>query len=435
MGRLHQVLDENDALIHQYDYDQNGARVGEISGASSIALGTNLGCGPMLDTPVDAQDRLCRYGDYNYTYDANGQLSSKTQISTGAQTGYMYDGLGRLRAVLLPNGTRIDYVLDALGRRIGKIVGGTLVRGWLYGGDSLRPMAQLDSTGQIQATFVYGTHVNVPDSMVLRSGAVYRLLTDHLGSVRFVVDAANGGILQRLDYDEFGNVLTDTNPGFQPFGFAGGLYDADTGLVRFGARDYDALTGRWTAKDPILFASGDTNLYAYVGGDPVNRRDPRGLDWVDVSTGFGDGLTFGLTRRIRNATGWGAEAVDPCSSDYSAGKWVGIGLQTAALWASLPARAVAWGGLSLRQKALYELGSAALSDAQFASMALRGTEMWDVLYRGAVLAEEAGGIANGLLRSTDIGKSVQLLQTGFTPAVSFAGRALATGLNAYEGTQ
>ncbi|HET8934091.1 MAG TPA: RHS repeat-associated core domain-containing protein [Polyangiales bacterium] len=48
---------------------------------------------------------------------------------------------------------------------------------------------------------------------------------------------------------EFGVVLNDSNPGFQPFGFAGGLYDADTGLVRFGERDYDALTGRWTKKD------------------------------------------------------------------------------------------------------------------------------------------------------------------------------------------
>jgi RHS repeat-associated protein len=45
-------------------------------------------------------------------------------------------------------------------------------------------------------------------------------------------------------------VTADSNPGFQPFGFAGGLYDPDTGLVRFGARDYDAAAGRWTANDP-----------------------------------------------------------------------------------------------------------------------------------------------------------------------------------------
>jgi len=49
------------------------------------------------------------------------------------------------------------------------------------------------------------------------------------------------------------------------------------GLVRFGARDYDPATGRWTAKDPILFQGGDTDLYRYVLSDPVNKVDPTGL--------------------------------------------------------------------------------------------------------------------------------------------------------------
>src|SRR5205823_11330196 len=82
---------------------------------------------------------------------------------------------------------------------------------------------------------------------------------------------------QRIDYDEFGKVIADTNPGFQPFGFAGGLYDTDTKLVRFGARDYDADVGRWTAKDPIGFDGGDQNLYRYVDNNPINLRDPAGL--------------------------------------------------------------------------------------------------------------------------------------------------------------
>ena len=72
-------------------------------------------------------------------------------------------------------------------------------------------------------------------------------------------------------------MISDSNPRFQPFGFAGGLYDPLTTLTRFGARDYDAETGRWTAKDPILFAGGDVSLYGYVAGDPVNFVDPSGL--------------------------------------------------------------------------------------------------------------------------------------------------------------
>src|SRR5262249_35254213 len=163
-----------------------------------------------------------------------------------------------------------DYVLDGLGRRIGKRVNGTLVQGFLYE-DQLRPVAELDGGNNVVSRFVYASHVNVPDYMI-KNGVTYRILTDHLGSVRLVVDAATGTVAQRLDYDEFGNVTRDTNPGFQPFGFAGGLYDPQTRLTRFGARDYDAETGRWTSKDPIGFAGG-LNLYVYVGNQPANRSD------------------------------------------------------------------------------------------------------------------------------------------------------------------
>lgn len=113
--------------------------------------------------------------------------------------------------------------------------------------------------------------------MLRLRGVTYRIISDHLGSPRLIINTADGAITQRMDYDEFGNVTTDTNPGFQPFGFAGGIYDQHTQLTRFGARDYDAQTGRWTAKDPIRFAGGDTNLFGYVFSDPVNFIDPTGL--------------------------------------------------------------------------------------------------------------------------------------------------------------
>jgi len=108
-----------------------------------------------------------------------------------------------------------------------------------------------------------------------------------LGSPRVIINTATGEIVQRVDYDEFGRVLSDTNPGFSPFGFAGGLYDRQTGLVRFGARDYDPEAGRWTCKDPIGFGGGDTELYGYCGNDPVNRKDSLGLWYIDINGSFG----------------------------------------------------------------------------------------------------------------------------------------------------
>lgn len=70
----------------------------------------------------------------------------------------------------------------------------------------------------------------------------------------------------------------NSNPGFQPFGFAGGMFDSSTGFVRFGARDYAPEVGRWTTKDPRSLTAGP-NVYDYVEGDPVNRIDATGLDW------------------------------------------------------------------------------------------------------------------------------------------------------------
>jgi RHS repeat-associated protein len=132
------------------------------------------------------------------------------------------------------------------------------------------------------------------------------------GSVRLVVDAATGEVAQRIDYGSFGEVLADSNPGFQPFGFAGGLYDTDTSLVRFGARDYDAKLGRWLSKDPIGFGGGQPNLYGYVGNDPVNLIDPSGriVDtvWDIASVGL-DLLSLSKSLKCGSAFDVGVDAV------------------------------------------------------------------------------------------------------------------------------
>jgi RHS repeat-associated protein len=168
----------------------------------------------------------------------------------------------------------VSYGLDAKGRRVRREATGEPARKWLYQ-DGLRPVAELGEDDAVVAEFVYASASNVP-AVMKKAGKVYRLVTDHLGSVRLVVDVSTGAVAQALSYDAYGRVLADTAPGFQPFGFAGGLYDPATGLVRFGARDYDAVGGRWTTKDPVRFAGG-LNLYEYAGSDPLTRTDPSGL--------------------------------------------------------------------------------------------------------------------------------------------------------------
>jgi RHS repeat-associated protein len=279
-GRLIRVT-AGSTPIAEYDYDTNGNRTAHRYLGGSVSA------------TYDEQDRLLTYGDTTYAYNANGELQSKTVV--GVTTTYAYDANGHLQSVTTPAGT-IDYVIDGQGRRIGKKVDGVLVQGWLYA-DQLRIVAELDGTNAVVSRFVYGTRTNVPD-YVVRGGAVYRILTDHLGSPRLIVNTANGTIAQQLQYDEFGRVLTDTNPGFQPFGFAGGLYDRDTGLVRFGARDYDPQTGRWTAKDPSLFGGRSANLYGYTWNDPVNYVDETGEAGVKITAAKGGGgsVTIGHDR-------------------------------------------------------------------------------------------------------------------------------------------
>jgi RHS repeat-associated protein len=143
-------------------------------------------------------------------------------------------------------------------------------------------VAETDATGQVIKHFIYGDKPNVPAYMVhidpdTGTETTYRIISDHLGSVRLVVNTNTGAIAQRMDYSPFGEVILDTNPGFQPFGFAGGLYDQDTELVRFGARDYDLETGRWTTKDLVIFNGLELNFYNYTDGDPINFFDLTGF--------------------------------------------------------------------------------------------------------------------------------------------------------------
>ena len=252
----------NGAEIANYSYDDNGNRTGQV--VNSVSTSASF----------DMQDRLLSFGGTAYTYTDNGELLTKS-VGADPATTYAYDALGNLLSVVLPDGTSIEYIVDGRNQRIAKQVDGTLVKGFLYQ-DTLKPIAELDSSNNVVSRFVYGFRRNVPEYM-LRGGATYRLITDRLGSVRLVVNTDDGTVAQRMDYDAFGKVLNDTNPDFQPFGFAGGLYDSDTGLVRFGVRDYDAETGRWTSKDPIYFDGGDTNLYRHARGDPVNFVDPQGM--------------------------------------------------------------------------------------------------------------------------------------------------------------
>src|SRR5207253_2823947 len=135
-------------------------------------------------------------GTTTYTYTDNGEVASKITGDSDV-TNYTYDGFGNLRTVVRHAGTynesTIEYVIDSRNRRIGKKIDGALVQGWLYE-DQLNPVAELDGTGHFVAQFVYGSRATVPDYMI-KNSSVYRIISDHLGNSRIVLNISDGTVL------------------------------------------------------------------------------------------------------------------------------------------------------------------------------------------------------------------------------------------------
>ncbi|OPY76594.1 MAG: tRNA nuclease WapA precursor [Syntrophorhabdus sp. PtaU1.Bin050] len=258
---------QNGAVVESYTYDPQGNRTRETN--------TLRGISNRVSTYSD-EDHIITAGSDTYQFNIDGFLTQKVTASGTMTTSY--SSRGELLSVTLPNSRVLTYDHDPLGRRIAKRVNGTITEKYLWQNNT-KLLAVYDGSGNLIMRFTYADD-RVPVSMTY-SGATYYLSYDQVGSLRAASDTS-GNIEKRIDYDTYGSIINDTNSAINiPFGFAGGLHDRDTGLVRFGARDYDPTLGRWTAKDPIDFAGGDTNLYGYVANDPVNGVDPEGLSSIN----------------------------------------------------------------------------------------------------------------------------------------------------------
>jgi RHS repeat-associated protein len=269
-GRLTDVDIDGNASEH-YEYDDNGNRTLATRGGVTVTA------------TFDDQDRIVSHGGDSFDMSPNGELESRAGDSPDLDL--VYDVFGNLRLATV-DATELEHVADARSRRVSTKVGGTTRASWLWR-STLQPAAQLDPAGALVQRYVYVEGANVPDAVIAGADR-WHLVKDHLGSVRLVVDLATGTVLRRLDFDAFGRVVGATgDEELVPFGFAGGMADAETGLVRFGARDYDPETGRWTAKDPLRFKGDGPNLYAYVENDPVNEIDPTGTHKFDKWFGYG----------------------------------------------------------------------------------------------------------------------------------------------------
>lgn len=233
----------------------------------------------------------------SYSYNPDGDRLPATGATFDAD-GFMTSRGGRsftygTRGELLSAGS-VTYAYDAAGRRVSRTEDGVTTE-YLYGNPA--------NAFEVTATRGPGglTRYFRDDRGAVfafsRGGQPYLVATDQVGSAVAIADAA-GAVVKAVTYDSYGVETSDSDPAFPyPFGFAGGLADETTGLVRFGLRDFDPESGRWTARDPGLDSTLGGNLYAYVGNDPVNRVDAAGLWSIGLSAyeGVGGGITLAIT--------------------------------------------------------------------------------------------------------------------------------------------
>ncbi|MEF2231153.1 MAG: RHS repeat-associated core domain-containing protein [Pseudodesulfovibrio sp.] len=233
---------------------------------------------PHLDTSYRSfayttDNRLRQAGNNGYTHDKNGFRSIWNQA--GQYTLYEYGADYRpLKAEKPETGEVFEFTHDDQGRRAVKSRNGQPVEAyrWL---DLLRLDGYHD--GEAGYRFAYRGGERTPYAMQRENGEAAYLFYDQVGSLRVVADG-DGNMIKEVLYDPFGGIIEDSNPALRiPIGFAGGLHDRDLGFVRFGWRDYDTFTSRWTAPDPMGDAGGDPDWYGYCLDDPVNLSDPFGL--------------------------------------------------------------------------------------------------------------------------------------------------------------
>jgi RHS repeat-associated protein len=241
----------------------------------------------------DIDDRTKIFDNTNYVYNTDGYLISK--IDNEGETTYTYGTLGELREVVLPNNTKVTYIYNANNQRSAKLINNQIVEKYLW--LNLTTLLAIYDKDDNLITRFYYLDDRVPYK-VKHNNQIYYLSYNHIGSLKQITDtngqivksiiySSYGSIIEDMNYDSFGNIINDTNPSNTqtiniPIGFAGGLYDKDTKLTKFGYREYDSYTGRWTSKDPIRYEGGDSNLYGYVLNDPINFVDVEGLNPISI---------------------------------------------------------------------------------------------------------------------------------------------------------
>ena len=336
-----------------YTYDQQG-QIASVSGTPTAGTYTVTPNGLLREMPNGTRNTFNAAQQATQTTPATGSAVTHTYDQRGNRTNtsttgtynvnlptatYSYDQANQLTAVTTGAGTTVTYGYNGDGLRTSRTTGGT-TRAMVWATHSSMPLLLDDGTRR----YLYGPSLT-PYAQVNRDGTIEYLHTDALGSVRTITNAA-GSTVATNTYDIYGKRTQHTGTTDSPIGYTGNWTDPDTGIVHLRARDYDPITGQFLTIDPHI----DSTLqpYAYAENNPLQNIDPAGLcadcNWleklvlqgpseerlttgftgrvVDALTGLGDGVSFGLTGKVREAISPGADCyVNYDSWAYTAGEW------------------------------------------------------------------------------------------------------------------
>jgi RHS repeat-associated protein/uncharacterized repeat protein (TIGR01451 family) len=269
-GRVATKTDSTGTATYSYDDADRLISVLAPSGSSVPnetfsydGSGNQIGAGQTYD----AANRLLFDAKYDYAYDGEGNLTSKTDRASGAITRYVWNTLHEMTSTTLPDGTVVSYRYDALGRRIEESTPSGATRFVNLGANVV---AEYDGGNTLQATYLAtlgsGDLPGVPLETSVGSTMSYPLL-DQVGSVTGSTDQT--GSLSTFSYTAYGRPV-GASSGTYAYGTYG--YDSATGLYYARARYYDPNSGRFLSEDSVPSGNG----YPYAVDSPASASDPSG---------------------------------------------------------------------------------------------------------------------------------------------------------------
>jgi RHS repeat-associated protein len=292
--RLAQIQDSQHGLTH-YEHDAVGNLTATTYGDGTQELRLPDAVGNLF-TRADQKDR--RYGPAGelleaqgtrYTYDALGNLSSKT-TAQGQQWHYAWNAAGHLSEVVRPDGGIVRFTYDALGRRVSKRYQGRITR-WVWDGNNVLHEWQelevaVDNVDEL-VTWLFEEDSFTPAAKLTAAGS-YSVVADHLGTPLALYDA-QGQATWEMSLNSYGQVRQGTGKAHDcPFRYQGQYEDQETGLCYNRFRYYDPYAGQYISQDPITIFGG-YSLYGYVT-NPSSWIDPLGLQ----GKGTGGAYMFGF---------------------------------------------------------------------------------------------------------------------------------------------